>query len=153
MSCQVNLREAFSMAVGEDGEDDFTRTLLFGQRLDALFETLDGAADGIDQGGHSPRLVGLGVEADNFADRDVVDRHLVAVVELNEGETGDAFGLLLVAQEFVETSDGSLGVRIHRAGAIEDVGDFGGWLGGFFGCGIVFRFHVGLTISPGVGHG
>ena len=92
---------------------------------EAEAEFVDGLANGVEQRGAFARLVGVVGERHNFLDGDGADGHEVFVVEQDEGEFGEAFGLLLVVQELVEPVDGGLLADFHRAGAIEDEGDFG----------------------------
>ena len=42
----------------------------------------------------------------NFCNRQRIDRHQIFVIEKNERELGQAFGLLLLEQEGVEAFDG-----------------------------------------------
>ena len=99
--------------------------VFLGQCSEAEAEVVDGLADSVQQCGASPRLVGIVGERHNFLNRDGADRHEVFVVEQNEGEFGESFGLLLVVQELVEPGDGGLLAAVHGAGAIEDKSDLG----------------------------
>ena len=81
--------------------------------------------DSIQQCGASPRLVGIVGERHNFLNGNGADGHEVFVVEQDEGEFGESFGLLLVVQELVEPGDGVLLTAVHGAGAIEDKSDLG----------------------------
>ena len=71
------------------------------------------------------RDVGGGVQLGHLLDRERPAGDEVFVVEEDQGEAGLAGGLLLLLEELVEAGDGGLDHRGHRAGAVEDVGDFG----------------------------
>lgn len=57
-------------------------------------------------------------------DGDAVQGYEVFVVKKDEGESCLPLGLLLVAEEFVEPSDGGFRDGSHGTGAVEDEGDF-----------------------------
>jgi hypothetical protein len=92
---------------------------------EAEAEVINGLADSVEQSGASPRLVGIVGERHNFLRWDGANRHEVFVVEQDEGEFGESFGLLLIRKKLVEPGDGGLLANFHGAGAIEDKSDLG----------------------------
>lgn len=112
-------------AVGEHGDDDFAGTFGFGHRGETRAEFVDGAAEGVEEGGGIAWDVGGMVEGDDFGDGERGGGDEIFVVEEDKGEAGLAGECLLFAQEMVVTLDSGADERVHGAGTIEDEGQFG----------------------------
>ena len=125
------------LAVGEDRDDDLAGSLGLGHGGQTGAGLVDGAADGVQEGGAAVRGVGLHVEPGKLGSRDRGEGDLVVGVEEDQGHADGCLSvlLLLLAEEFVESGDGGLGDRLHGTGAVEDEGDFGEVAGvGGHGC-------------------
>ena len=112
------------ITVGVDGDDDLARSVFFRRLSELLADVVDGAADGIEQGGATPGHVAGGVERAHFLQRCAVGMQEVFIVEEHEREVGFTGSFLLFLEEGVETGDGGFGERAHGARAIENISDF-----------------------------
>jgi hypothetical protein len=128
VSAGVFLRGVF-FAVGEDDEDDFGGALGLRQGLEAAVGLFDRAANGIEQGRGASRGVSGGSEFRNLLHGDGGDGDFILIIKLNEREPGLAGNIKLVFDELIEGGNGRFLHGLHGAGAVEDVGEFGGHRG------------------------
>lgn len=128
-------------AIGKNGDDNLLGALVAAHFFEAGVKVVEGLSDGVEQGSGTARNEGCGVELHKLGDGNGGAGDFILVVEEDECETGIGRGFLLIMEELVEASDGGFEVGLHRAGAIEDEGDFGGEC-----------FHNGRIIKDGVGH-
>lgn len=112
-------------AVGEDREDDFAWLFFHSLKLEAAANILDGATEGVEEGGGAAREVGGGSELGRFLDGAGNEIDIVSVVELHERQVGVTRHVELIREEMVKCSDGGFFHFAHGAGTVEDVGDFG----------------------------
>lgn len=119
------LRAGVFFAVGEDGDDDFLRPLRCRAGGKGSGHFLEGATDGIKEGGAATGLVSGGGEVGDFGEGDGFDGDIVLVIEEDEGEAGFAFFAALGGEEGIEATDGVVHDGLHGPGAVEDDGDFG----------------------------
>ena len=125
-------------AIGEDHE----QLVFFGQAgglalADASVGAADQRADRVVERGRGARLVVVGGERLDVADRFVVDDQLEGLlgVELGDGDAAVVVAAALLGEQLVGLADDGLAERAHGAGAVDQVPDFERLGSGFGGLG------------------
>ena len=127
---------AVFLTVGQDGERDVVRPVRRWEGGETLSKTINGVADGIEQGGTAARDVGFDIQRYDLGDGDGVKAGLDGGIKEDETEAVVPRRGLLITEEDVETVDGGLADRLHGAGAVEDEGEFGFHEDGDYGVGL-----------------
>ena len=128
------------VAIGECDDDHLPRALVLGEIRERLAEVVDGAAHGIEQGGHPARDIGLVRQWRNVSQIRRRDQRAVFVVKQDERELGSARLFELFFDKGVEAANGFFGHGIHGAATVENEGDM---------CEVIIH---APTITVGVGH-
>ena len=110
-------------AVGKDHDDDLARLLECRQLFQTGVGLLDGATDGIEQGGGAAGHVGAGIQQRDGLDRESVVVDEILVIKEDKGESGIPGDIELGFDKLIEPGDGGLLETLHGARAVQHVRD------------------------------